>query len=170
MKNLKKNYKNNLRGITLISLVVTIVVLLILAGVSIGTLIGENGIIKKASDAKEKTEITQKDEKTAIAKYEDFINEYITGVTAEQVTDAKPGVLEGTGTEADPYVINSIEDLVFFAYDITSGNTYTGKYVNLGISLDFNSTKSYVDPFRTDYGKYGYNGELKTLLTSRRRF
>ena len=32
--------------------------------------------------------------------------------------------------------------------------------------LDFNSTKSYVDPLRTDYGKYGYNGELKTLLTT----
>ncbi len=32
--------------------------------------------------------------------------------------------------------------------------------------MDFNSDKSYVEPYRKDYGKYGYNGELKTLLTS----
>ena len=56
--------------------------------------------------------------------------------------------------------------MVFFAYDVTNGNNYSGKTVKLGTSLDFNSTKSYVDPLRTDYGKYGYNGELKTLLTS----
>ena len=40
------------QGITLIALVVTIVVLLILAGVSIAMLIGENGIITRASEAK----------------------------------------------------------------------------------------------------------------------
>ena len=42
----KKNLKSN-NGITLIALVVTIVVLLILAGVSISTLAGEDGIIKQ---------------------------------------------------------------------------------------------------------------------------
>ena len=45
------------KGITLIALVVTIVVLLILAGVSISMLTGENGIIKQAQDAKLQTEI-----------------------------------------------------------------------------------------------------------------
>ena len=40
------------RGITLITLAVTIVVLLILAGVSINTVVGDNGIIKKAQDRK----------------------------------------------------------------------------------------------------------------------
>lgn len=42
-------------GITLIALVVTIVVLLILAGVSISTLTGDNGIITRANQAKEST-------------------------------------------------------------------------------------------------------------------
>ena len=46
--------KNN-KGITLIALVVTIVVLLILAGVSISMLTGENGIVKQAQDAKDNT-------------------------------------------------------------------------------------------------------------------
>ena len=44
--NMKKN-----KGITLVALVVTIVVLLILAGVSINLVLGNNGIIAKAKDA-----------------------------------------------------------------------------------------------------------------------
>ena len=43
------------RGITIISLVVTIVVLLILAGISINAVIGDNGIIKKAQNSAELT-------------------------------------------------------------------------------------------------------------------
>ena len=44
------------RGITLIALVITIIVLLILAGVSISLLSGDNGILNKASSAKSNTE------------------------------------------------------------------------------------------------------------------
>ena len=43
------------KGITLIALVITIIVLLILAGITIATLTGENGILKKASKAGEET-------------------------------------------------------------------------------------------------------------------
>ena len=151
-------------GITLVALVITIIVLLILAGVSIATLTGDNGILTQANNAKERTEQAEKDEKTNLAQTEDFINEYVNGVEVEQVTDENPGTLETEGT--DTYVINSIEDLVFFAYDVREGNTYEGQTVKLGLSLDFNSSKSYVDPFMTDYAEYGYDGELKTSLTS----
>ena len=44
------------KGITLIALVITIIVLLILAGVAIATLLGDNGIITRATTAKEKTQ------------------------------------------------------------------------------------------------------------------
>ena len=55
----EKQMKNSKlpRGITLISLVITIIVLLILAGVSIAMLTGENGILTKVNDAKKETEI-----------------------------------------------------------------------------------------------------------------
>ncbi len=53
MKKLKEKLKYGKRGITLISLVVTIVVLLILAGVTIATLFGENGILAQANKAKD---------------------------------------------------------------------------------------------------------------------
>ena len=129
-------------------------------------LTGENGILNRASEAKEKTEAAQTEEQTALSTYEDYIYEYTSEIEVEQVTDTNPGALEGSGTETEPYVINSIEDLVFFAYDVTNGNNYEGEYVSLGLSLDFNSTKSYVDAYRTNYGTYGYEGELKTLLTT----
>ena len=47
---MKKN-----KGITLIALVITIIVLLILAGISIATLTGKNGILSRASTAGEET-------------------------------------------------------------------------------------------------------------------
>ncbi len=50
------------KGITLIALVVTIIVLLILAGVSISMLTGSNGILTQAQTAKEKTEIASEEE------------------------------------------------------------------------------------------------------------
>lgn len=54
--------KNN-RGITLTSLVVTIIVLLILAGVSLTFVLGNNGIVQKAQDAKTDTDIATAREK-----------------------------------------------------------------------------------------------------------
>ena len=51
---MKKNFKQN-KAITLIALVITIIVLLILAGVTIVTLTGDNGLLKKASDAQKES-------------------------------------------------------------------------------------------------------------------
>ena len=53
-KNEKQRNKKN-SGITLIALVITIIVLLILAGVTIATLTGDNGILTKAQEASDKT-------------------------------------------------------------------------------------------------------------------
>lgn len=55
------------KGITLIALVVTIIILLILAGVTIATLTGDNGILTKANEAKKSTEIENEKEKIVIA-------------------------------------------------------------------------------------------------------
>ena len=53
----------NQKGITLIALVITIIVLLILAGVSIAMLTGQNGILTQASNAKTETTNAEKAEK-----------------------------------------------------------------------------------------------------------
>ena len=59
-----KNMRN--KGITLIALVITIIVLLILAAVSIATLTGENGILTRATDSKEQTEIAEVKERAQL--------------------------------------------------------------------------------------------------------
>ena len=63
------------KGITLIALVVTIVILLILAGISIAMLTGDNGILSQAQNAKNKTEEAERNEKLDLLKQEELINE-----------------------------------------------------------------------------------------------
>lgn len=67
------NFKRK-EGITLIALVITIIVLLILAGVSIATLTGENGILTRANDSKTKTEIGKEEEILQLAYTSAIIN------------------------------------------------------------------------------------------------
>ncbi len=59
---MRKIFKNDI-GITLIALVITIIVLLILAGLTIAMLTGENGILTQASQAKKETEIAEAKER-----------------------------------------------------------------------------------------------------------
>ena len=75
------------KGITLIALAVTIIVMLILAGVTIATLTGENGIITQAKNAKKISEASSEKEAIELAvslakmeKYLDKDNEYYIGI------------------------------------------------------------------------------------------
>lgn len=70
------NYiKKNMKGITLISLVITIILLLILAGISIRSIVGSNGILKTAQKATKDYENDQIDEKEYIDSLEDDTEE-----------------------------------------------------------------------------------------------
>ena len=71
----KRNYNKN-GGITLIALVITIIVLLILAGVTIAALSGDNGILTRAKEAKEKTEQAQKKEEKTLSNMENILGIY----------------------------------------------------------------------------------------------
>ena len=71
MKNFRKN-----QGITLIALVITVIVLLILAGVTIATLTGDNGILTRAQEAKGRTEEAQEKEKLDMLLQDAYINEH----------------------------------------------------------------------------------------------
>ena len=57
----------NNKGITLIALVITIIVLLILAGVSIAMLTGDNGILNQATNAKDETVVGEVEEACKLA-------------------------------------------------------------------------------------------------------
>ena len=79
---MKNRVKKN-RGITLIALVVTVIVLLVLAGVSISMLTGQNGILTRAAEAKTKTENSEKQENEKMQRYEQTIAERDLPETAE---------------------------------------------------------------------------------------
>ena len=87
----RRNYSNQ-TGITLIALVVTIVVLLILAGVSINALFSENGIIKRAQDAQNKMNNAQESDLNALNDLDKWINNQVNGITGGGTTggDANP--------------------------------------------------------------------------------
>ena len=174
---------------------INIIVLLILAGVTIATLTGENGILKQAGSAKEQTEIENEKEQISlvmtnmkleneqeVVKKEKIFQAHLDEYTGEGKTkvyatessytihflktnrvytidengniteensvivkeDAVAGAFEGTGTEEDPYIIMSIEDLVWMANQVNGGtNRYNSKWIALGKPLDFKSKLSY---------------------------
>ena len=62
----RRKLKNE-KAITLIALVITVIVLLILAAVTISSLTGENGILSNATKSKEKTEIANEEEQVKLA-------------------------------------------------------------------------------------------------------
>ena len=90
----QKERKKLNKGITLIALVITIIVLLILAGISIAMLTGQNGILAQAQKAKTETENAAANEAGILSDYEMKINEEL-GIKPE----AEPGHYYETNTE-----------------------------------------------------------------------
>ena len=72
---MKKTFKNS-KGITLVALVITIIILLILAGISISALTN-TGIFQKAKDAKQKSEDAALDQNTKLDEYENELDKYL---------------------------------------------------------------------------------------------
>ena len=92
---IKVKAKSN-KGITLIALVITIIVLLILAGVTIAALSGDNGILRRATEAKEQTNQKNDEETEKIGGYESTIEQYVDGNGGGSGSGGSGG--SGTGT------------------------------------------------------------------------
>ncbi len=86
--------------------------------------------------------------------------------------DTTPGEFDGTGSDKDPYVIMSIEDLVALSKNVSEGEKYTNRTFKLGKSLSFTFDASYVDPMTTQYNEYlGIDDSsvgLKEALTNKK--
>ncbi len=119
------------RGITLVALVVTIVVLLILAGVSISMVLGNNGIVTKAKE-------TQTAQDKAYA--EDVIESGLKAVQIEVLSNTLP-----TGKTANvAYVVEKINDSAFTVKSSSTDTiTYTKGTATYDIKVDM--TKYIVD-------------------------
>ena len=82
---MKKTFKNS-KGITLVALVITIIILLILAGISISALTN-TGIFQKAKDAKQKSEDAALDQNTKLDEYENELDKYLPKQLVDKVND-----------------------------------------------------------------------------------
>ena len=115
----------NNKGITLIALVITIIVLLILAGVSIAMLTGSNGILTQANTAKSDT---------AKAEIVERINMELSAAYA-QVMDGKTTFSETELTTIENNTDNKV-DATFVSPTLTIRGTdsYTGVYGTLNVT------------------------------------
>ena len=85
MKNKKdlnlKRIKKNIRGITLIALVVTIIILLILAGVALSLTVGDNGLFRRAQNAADTWQMAEQNEQKEMEQAGEFIDDYANNIT-----------------------------------------------------------------------------------------
>ena len=138
------------KGITLVTLVVTIIVLIILAGVSLNATLGDNGIITQAQKAKENMELARVEEEEqlnslyeelakggegifddsmgdAIEKLENFKKIIATAITNEGVTTAETDEAETMAENISKILQERTKDATATAEDIAEGKT---AYVN----------------------------------------
>lgn len=159
-----KKQKEN-RGITLIALVITIIVLLILAGISIATLTGENGILTRANDAKIETRGASVEEARDLWKINQEMDNYTESGTVQTLEeliadlinqnllteDEKDEILGNTskGIEATGQVTIGSRTIVFKEKDIAD-------YVKIGDYVDYHPDKVLTpEGVEKPYDKFG---------------
>ena len=130
--------KNKDRGITLVALVITIIILLILATISIQSLTN-TGLFQKAQEAKEKTQNAEENQAKTLNEYEDELNKYISGdvkKTVKKVSDNIGSVLSTTdNTELEDAYGNKI--VVPAGFKIVSDSTTSNaQTVDKGIVVE----------------------------------
>ncbi len=148
-----RKLKVNNKGITLIALVITIIVLLILAGVAIATLTGNNGILTKAASSKEKTDKASAEEAVKL--------EYLGSIDNTgkfNYEDFKTNVKKNLGVEDTDIIDNG-------------DNTCTVKYNGYDVTLDIATGNIVVPPEPAKVGeivtgsnkKYTEGGETAVI-------
>lgn len=158
--------KNSQEGITLVALVITIIVLIILAGVTIGTLVGDNGIIIKAQEGKQNMANAAEEEKASLQNIENVINEIENGgiKEPEEPTDStiesilKEGdyvwYTDANDTKQKCIVLYGPENENYGSYGIQMVTANIVKRdLPLGVDDDFNASRD------------SYNSAIATLNT-----
>ena len=135
---LKKKFKSN-NGITLVALVITIIILLILAGITISSLTN-TGLFGKAQEAKEKTQNATENQAKTLNEYEDELNKYISGTVEvpkiKKVADNLGTVLSTTdNTELQDAYGNKIVVPAGFKL-VSNDDTSSAQTVDKGIVIE----------------------------------
>lgn len=120
--------KNN-KGITLIALVVTIIVLLILAGVSIAMLTGDNGILGRAKESSTQTAVTNARDEVSM-KVAECVTEYF----AVSYAGANNTTFNATAdvNTLDKYILAELKKLTLKDVTVTIGDTALASATDIG--------------------------------------
>ena len=114
------------KGITLIALVVTIVVLLILAGVSVNAIFNENGLIKKAQEAQSKMDEAKNNDLKTIDELTNLIDNQVNGTTGETTPVIKTMTIK---------LSNGTQGTYSFEEGMTWGEWIVSKYNTDGFKI-----------------------------------
>ena len=153
------------KGITLIALVVTIIVLLILAGISIAMLTGQNGILNRAAEAKEKTRVAQEDENEKLQGYEKIINQYAENLPiGENTTPYLPNSTfsKKEGDLSTGLVIKDSNDNEYVWVEVPTTIYNNTTYNNGGAnkpsnSVDYTNIEACLKAYTADYANSSYS-------------
>ena len=130
-----KLQKTKERGITLIVLAITVIVMLILAGVAINLTIGDNGIFKKANEGGEIYKNAAKDEQNNLGSLDNelggLLNDLTGGLAIQEInvihstTSSITVEVKAVGAESYKYYYKKVEDTEFIEIGEQPGNVYT---------------------------------------------
>ena len=128
------------RGITTITLIITIIILIILAGIVINLSIGENGLFNKAKYAKEKYINEQIREEEEIATTSNEIDKYLTDSSQN-----KSSINEPTGLKTDTFLCNKMitSSQYIGITSMTGLDKIKDNANNIDQYLEFSDTKGY---------------------------
>ena len=124
-----EKFKNNTKGITLVALVITIIILLILAGITISSLTN-TGIFEKAKEARDKTANAAENQAKTLNEYEDELNKYISGTAGEKLADV---VKVGDYVSYTPDTVSNTD--IKYTTLISNLGTYSGSDANTTSTL-----------------------------------
>ena len=131
-----KKILKNAKGITLVALVITIVILLILAGISISALTN-TGIFQKAKDAKEKSEAEEKQQSETLDNYEKELNKY----TSIELTADRTGTVLSETDNIELHDKNGAKIIVPAGFKVVNTDDLT---VEKGIVVEDSKGNQYV--------------------------
>ena len=132
----------NKRGITLISLTITIIILIIIAGITINATIGDNGVLNRANKSRDRAEFSEKYEVTNNAIARAYTNSGTTMIDAaiisEYFNDYK--VKFATDDSSEAVEINELATKILPIYVVFEDNTKI--YINGNAEIDLNKSKT----------------------------
>ena len=143
------------KGITLIALVITIIILLILAGISITTLTGDNGVLTQANEAKQRTEDSKNKENEILDEYNIYIDEKLGNLPS--TSETKPYLPEGAvkleGTNLNNgLVIKDKNNNEWVWVEVPRSTVFTTAANN----TDYTNIENDMIAYASDYRQSGY--------------